>query len=271
MQAFGSLARLPITASDFASATLTASVPRQHLRLVLVRDVGVSCRTLALLVDARHTVARLCEAIRDTVRATSSTHLYTRVAGRVAPLVPSSMTVEDECAIDAGSLRGALNTTGALRAYERHATVRSRVCIRRAAELLGRYERSPTGNELAERYATGLRRLGTRRPTTRVRDECRCTGEASCSCFMSRAVWRAGIAWLLVYALNPATSICERPMWLERMCDESEDGSPSPLEVIVPSTWRMSARELLIAIGPLDGRALEDEDDSSSSLSLIHI
>ena len=303
---FGALSRLPVKASDFASACLTADVPREYLRLVLVRVaattmdgsvVDARCRVVALLLDSRHTVARMCEAVRNAIRASrasahetdaliASTLLFTRVSGTIIAINPSAAltsSVYQESTMANGQLRGSLHITGALRAYRRHATIQSRVCIREAASVLRAQERSmASGNELVDRYVTGLRRLGVAKPTRIVPDDCACRNDDSCACFMARAIWRAGRSWMIVYALMPpvlavdivapspplrlrlttttaAATSSTSLSWLDKLLEvtasESEDVA-NPLDALEPMRWRsLDEEELRFALRPLTLRA----------------
>ena len=274
----GPLAELPLKRSDFASACFTASVPRQYLRLVLVRVLALSgqgivdedrCRTVAVLFDSRHSVERLCEAARNAVRTSresryetdaviESTHLFTRVSGTIIPLRPTQKSVYEASIMSNGQLRGSLHVTGALRAYKRHASSQSRVCLKRAASVLARTH-TPAKDSLLAAYTSGMQRLGVSNPTHVIPDDCQCTGTSECACFMWRAVWRAGRPWLIVYAIMPPAWMQTQqppllgsmsPPWLDRLLDasasESEDVA-NPLDTLSPpSRWRNMTEEAFL-------------------------
>lgn len=308
MPRLGPLAKLPVCASDFASACFTASVPRQYLRLVIVRVIATDasgdivtgrCRDTCFLIDARHDVPRLCAAARDAIRASRSsleretiidaTAFFTRVAGALTVIDAHapSLSVHEESVVVAGRLRGSLHVSGALRAYQTHCTVRSRVCVARAAAILATLPATPS-SELADRFAAGLRRLGVAKPTRVVPDECACDGTAACSCFMARAMWRAGRSWMILYALLPPIAddgdrgpAPTRVTWLERLASasasESEDVA-DPLSTYVPSRWRGDATEYvgattLVSVRDFAGAlerllasaAADDVDDGAST------
>jgi len=310
----GALDVLPLRASDFASACFTADVPRLYLRLVLVRVIASSpvalidegrCRTVALLFDSRHTIPRLAEAVGNAVRSSRTAYgerdvplgamlLLTRLSGTISVLDTRSpsASVYEEAVVPTGRLRGAMQAHGgALVAYRRHATLVSRVCVRRAASVLveQRTARPPRDAELASRYVNGLTRLGVTRPTTKLADDCVCTGTPECACFMWRAVWRAGSTWMIVYVLLPpptearATLTPSTASWVERLVDastsESDDGY-DPLANVVPSRWHRAARDYLALMCATSTSALvdkarrlcdvdADDDDESSSASTI--
>lgn len=326
----GALARLPLKASDFASACLTADVPRQYLRLVLVRVAAMSigsgsvdanrCRTVALLFDSRHPVERLCTAVRDAIRTSRTTRHETDTlinatllltcsktgteTNAIDPEAASMPSVYEELTVPNGQLRNAsrMKSGGALRAYRRHASVQSRVCMRRASavlkEMTARRRRRTTAepSALAEQFVDGLHRLGVLRPTRSIPDQSQCTAAAAaatdtssepCSCFMSRAVWRAGPSWLLIYAILPpvlaATATPHRPptttttssSWIEKLIDasasESEDVT-NPLDALLePVKWTGAEHDYLARMGSVASSdahlIVADDDDDSSSQS----
>jgi hypothetical protein len=278
----GALAKLPVHASDFASVCFTAAVPSSCLRLVLVRVISTfadgsvadaRCRTAALLFDARHSIERLCEAARAAIRTSrmsrietesliEATHLYTRVSGSIISIDAiadaATKSVYDESIARSGRLLGAVNRSGAFKAYDRHCTTKSRVCMYRAGTVLDEYRssvKSSARSELAETYVTGLVRLGVANPTREVPAFCACTGTASCACFMARAIWRAGCSWMIIYAIMPPISSADVAVlsltsrrlpkqsptshaWLDKLLDttasESEDAI-DPLRDLVPA------------------------------------
>lgn len=317
---FGALARLPLTASDFASACFTADVqPRKYLRLLLVRVVATNhsgtvepsrCRTVALLFDSRHKVPRMVSAARDAIRASrrtraetndsiSSARFFTRVRGTITPIddVIDSRSVYEETVVSDGVLRGTLHSGigGALAAFTNHCTQPSQVCLRKVAEALADYKVRPPSkpSPLAERYIAGLCRLGVTKPTATIADACICTENADCSCFMSRAVWRAGSSWMIIYTIMPpplasavvsAKGTSLSPLWIDRLIDaevsESVDGE-SLIDGITPNYWHTSILKYIAVSGVssrsllrLVERLLDEEgsdDDSSTSLSMTEL
>ena len=255
----GSLSALPLTASDFASACFTASVPRKYLKLILVRVIvtdargdvdAANCRTTALLFDARHKMAALHTAIVGTVRESrrTSTHhhaheestahierlqVYTRISGSVVPVTFGGESAPNgdalprhfvdsvymESFVSGGRLRGSVHMGGALRAYQNHCSVKSTVCIETVSRIYKNWPResaalvlSAREHEYANMYVSGLRRLGVANPTAQLPDDCECTRKSQCSCFMARAMWRAGNSWMILYAvLPPTTGGCSPP------------------------------------------------------------
>ncbi len=261
------LSKLPLRAVDFASACFSASVPRPSLRLVLVRVLASAadgaidvneCRVVAMLFDSRHPVDRLCAAVRDAIRASgtasSAAHamLFTRVSGALRPLDPAAATtrsVHDESMLVRGTLREALKIGGAQRAYERHCTLKSRVCVARARTVLEERAAKPNAAPVAfeDQYVHGLRRLGVLKPTTVIPEACTCAETAACGCFMARAMWRAGPTWLLLYAVLPPSAdvlvpTTALPAWIERLVDAndslaSESEETSILADAYPRDW----------------------------------
>ena len=289
------LESLPLKACDFASACLTAHVRRDSLLLVLVRVLASAgggdgeldvrrCRTLALLVDARDSVAHVCASVREAVRssrgaygepasASADAQLLTRVHRSVVALdgaPTSALTLADACSFT-GPLRDACKPSGALDAYRRHTSAPTRLCLRTIVAAYTRQrrhvERARGGGSsgasavdaLIARYMDGLARLGVGRPTTTVPDKCACSGNAAeCSCFMARAIYRAGSRWLLLYALlppvrtqsEPTPIAAALPPWLERLVDASaseSEGAPNPYGALALAPTHSAA--LLAALG----------------------
>jgi len=128
---------------------------------------------------------------------------------------------------------------------------------------------------IVDRYVAGLMRLGVDRPTQRIPDGAVCSGTADCSCFMARAVWRGGRAWMLVYAVLPPPTDSSVPLppsrpapaWLARLMDVPP--APNILADFVPSTWTVSTRALAHAFSVPGAAVLlaaaTDADDASSA------
>jgi hypothetical protein len=185
--------------------------------------------------------------------------------------------VHDESILVRGILRDALQVGGAHRAYERHSTIKSRVCVSRVRAVLEEHtsyvssrhtSTATTTSTLEEQYAQGLRRLGVLKPTKIVPEESACDGTAACSCFMARATWRAGVTWFLVYAMLPprprrrTTAVMPQPTmpsWVDRLLDANESAASESEDFvgdIAPSDWMTTTPHALLCAMHMDPASL---------------
>ena len=224
---------LPVAAADMASACMTARVPRAHLTLVVVRVVvtdaaGVvvpgACHAVGVLTDNRHTLAGLYTNVAGAVAACrrdpgppDAVLVYTKLAAPAAFVhVPmhGDMTLAEHMTVADGAFRDATRTGGAVYAWQRQCSVRTRVCIADAVRGLTAAQRLRVPPE----YAIGLGKLtGGGKPTQRVPDACACTRDPACDCFMRRAMYRAGTTWLVVYAVIPPPRVTGPRRWEYRL------------------------------------------------------
>lgn len=252
------LAGLPVNSSDFASACMTARVPRANLKLVIVRMISMSqddgtvidpqaCVSAGCLVDSRHTLAGLWAAIQSTVECVTlafpgQIRVFTRTPEDGMLMMPASQdgrTIDEEMTVTDGMLQSAVRVSGALRAWQTQCSIRSTVCIRNVLEC--------TGTTETERVlVSGIQKLtGGGKPTMTIPEACACTGLATCDCFLKRAMYRAGTVWLVVYAvLPPNRRKWERrqapppmmPDWVGRLHDGTSSESVCE-STVQPNKW----------------------------------
>lgn len=117
--------QLPLQASDFASVCFTAHVRRAHLLLVLVTRRE---RCVAIVFDARRSVADLLRAARHATAASDSTPFW--CGDQPLGGLTASMRL-DEAVFSLPT-----NIGGALFAYRRYTTAPSLVCNRTVADVL---------------------------------------------------------------------------------------------------------------------------------------
>jgi len=231
-------------AVDFLSACMTAPVPREHLSLVVVRVIVTNaagetapahCSSSGFLFDTRNTCQALVQASQRCAESCAGGRgpaIYTRVPEGESPFVPLSVgkdatgTVHENMTRPDGLLRCTVHVSGALRAWQRHCSKQSTLCVKHAAALLTEME--PEAGVPERHIYNGLQKLtGGGRPTKTVPAACVCSGNAACDCFMRRAMYRAGTVWLILYAVMPPSALAqgavtggkcpEAPAWVTRM------------------------------------------------------
>lgn len=294
----GVLDCLPPVGPDFLSGVYTATVQRPHLTLVLVRVVGVTlnggidetrARTVPVFVNGKRGMSAFDEALRTAVAMTRiKDHrrprhpilIFKRWDTVAVPVLPRGNTIQNEIV----TANGALFRTGRLgscvEAFTTLCTHTSRVCVRQVQRALNHLERNHQSNgamnAIEEHHNTalidGLKHLGGLEPTKRVPEECKCTQEPTCDCYMRRMMWRAGNAYIEVFAvesppyLTPRWNIvAETALYESWAHDQSLPVVESPLQLLVVEQWPLHASSLCTIPVPDCDDDLETLETASQS------
>ena len=192
--------------------------------------------TRALLFDTRRSVADLRAAALLAASASS------------AAIDGAALGADDDERLETAlAERFVLHSGGAIYAYRRHATERSRVCMRTARRALRALDGA------AHALAEGLDRLtGHGRPARAANALCECSGdEQTCACLMQRAVFRAGSQFLMV------------DVDVARHGGDDDASVASERFDTVPRKWHFGVAELEMFLADAD-----EHSSLSSSVSL---